>query len=457
MSDLKIAIIGAGSVVWSATIVHDLCLTPGLYGSTIVFMDISEERLNLIHTFAERYSSEVKARFRFEKTTDRKDAIRDADFVINTAMAGGHYYYEKMRGISEKYGYYRGINSVEWNMVSDYHTIWGYYQLKLAMDVARDVEDLGRDAWLLQLANPVFELTTLLSRETKVRLIGLCHGHLGYKEMAEVMGLDERDVEVESIGFNHVIWMTKFRYKGEDAYPMLDEWVERKAKSYWDEWYSSQTNPFDIQMSPAAVDMYRKYGLFPIGDTVRGGTWKYHRDLETKKRWYGPTGGPDSEVGWAIYLRLNGEKMRLLKRAIVEGSIPLRAFFPPKRSDESVIPIIDSIANDKPGVYQVNVLNNGAIEGIPDNVAVEIPARVDAKGVHRENTWRLPKKIINMVMMPRMMRMEWALEAFLEGGRDLLVEWLMFDPRTRSDEQAEQAIDALLSIPENREMAKHFS
>jgi alpha-galactosidase len=56
-----------------------------------------------------------------------------------------------------------------------------------------------------------------------------------------------------------------------------------------------------------------------------------------------------------------------------------------------------------------------------------------------------------------MMRMEWALEAFLEGGRDLLFEWLIIDPRTKSNEQAEAAIDAILSMPENEEMRKHFS
>jgi alpha-galactosidase len=54
-----------------------------------------------------------------------------------------------------------------------------------------------------------------------------------------------------------------------------------------------------------------------------------------------------------------------------------------------------------------------------------------------------------------MVRMEWALEAFLEGGRDLLLEWLLNDPRTRSLEQAEQAITDILGLPFNEEMAEH--
>ncbi|MEM1582714.1 MAG: alpha-glucosidase/alpha-galactosidase, partial [Candidatus Bathyarchaeia archaeon] len=68
----------------------------------------------------------------------------------------------------------------------------------------------------------------------------------------------------------------------------------------------------------------------------------------------------------------------------------------------------------------------------------------------------LPKNIMKYVMYPRMIRMEWALEAFLEGGRDLLFDWLIVDPRTKNTKQVEAVIDDLLSLPENKEMAEHF-
>ncbi|MEM2088109.1 MAG: alpha-glucosidase/alpha-galactosidase [Thermoproteota archaeon] len=453
---VKITVIGAGSLAWSSTLVRDLCLTPSLGRSVVTFMDISEERLDLIHAFAKRYASEVKADLVFEKTTDRREAIKDSNVVINTAMVGGHSYYENMRRVSEKHGYYRGINSVEWNMVSDYHTIWGYYQFKLALSIARDIEELSPDAWLLQLANPVFELTTLISRETKTRVIGLCHGHLGYTEIASSLGLDPKDIDFEAIGFNHVIWLTRFKHKGENAYPLIDDWIKNKAEEYWRVWRENQVNPFNIQISPAAVDMYKIYGLFPVGDTVRGGTWKYHWNLETKRRWYGSLASPDSETGWEVYLSMLQYNFDTIASAIKNPDVPLTTILSPQLSHESVVPIIDSLINGKEGVYQVNVLNKGVIESLPDNVAVEIPAKVNSKGVHRIQVERLPKRIVNYVLHPRMMRMEWALEAFLEGGRDNLFEWLIIDPRTKSTEQVNQVIDDTLSMPENLEMAKHF-
>ncbi|RLI23086.1 alpha-glucosidase/alpha-galactosidase, partial [Candidatus Bathyarchaeota archaeon] len=186
------------------------------------------------------------------------------------------------------------------------------------------------------------------------------------------------------------------------------------------------------------------------------GTWKYHWNLELKKRWFGPAGGPDSEIGWRIYLENQRKWIEYLTERVRDQTKPLTDIFPSRLSEESVVPIIDSIANDRKGVYQVNIPNEGMITGIPDDVVVEVPAEVDGKGVHRIYSGSLPKRVMNYVIYPRMLRMEWALEAFLEGGRDLLFEWLIVDPRTKSNEQVNKVIDDLLSLPGNEEMARHF-
>jgi len=202
--------------------------------------------------------------------------------------------------------------------------------------------------------------------------------------------------------------------------------------------------------------MYKAYGLFPIGDTVRGGTWKYHWNLGTKQYWYGPSGGPDSEIGWEVYLMYLNMRLNEIKRALADTSRPLSDTVEPVRSGEAIVPLIDSIVNDRRASYQVNVLNGDSIPGIPSDVAVEMPVIVDSKGVHRMSFGELPRRVYNLVLRPRLLRAEWAIEAFLEGGRDFLFEWLIRDPRTKSTEQVNNVIDDILKIPGNEEMAAHF-
>lgn len=504
MERFKIAFIGAGSAVWSSRIIVDLLLNPRLRDRVDIWlMDLDPWRLDIIYGFSKRYSEELRSNARVFKTLDRREAIRDADFVINSAMAGGHQYYELMREVSEKHGYYRGINAVEWNYVSDYHTIWGYYQFKLFTEILRDIEDLSPEAWFINVANPVFELSTLAFRNSRVRYVGLCHGHLSYlKSAVLVLGMrlaktqgidivsscaagdptcyitvaglvDLRELEVEMIGFNHVIWLTRYKYMGEEAYAYLDEWIKEDSMKYHEVWRKSSEDPFDIDLSPAAIDIYKTYGLLPIGDTVRGGTWKYHWDLKTKQYWYGPLGGPDSEIGWAMYTSGLRRKLRELATAVLDVSTLVTARIPPYPSGESVVEIIDSILNDIekshyylhlpiPGIepipvpIQANIRNDGMLPGLPNDVAVEVPVRVDGKGVHGKPSTSLPSKIMKYVMMPRLMRAEWVLEAFMTGGVDHLFNWLIVDPRTKNTKQVEEAINAILSLPENKEMAKHY-
>ena len=220
MTEVRISIIGAGSAAFSINLVRDLCLTEGLKGSTVCFMDIDEKRLNVVYGLARRYANEVKADLKFEKTIERNVALRDADFVINTALVTGHTKEEIERKCAEKYGYYRGIVFWDfggWGVLGSY-----LHQLKFMLDLARKMEDICPDAWLIQASNPVFAGCTLMTRETKIKVIGLCHGHYGVFRICKVLGLDPKKVTFQAPGVNHCIWMTDFRYDGKDAYPLLD-------------------------------------------------------------------------------------------------------------------------------------------------------------------------------------------------------------------------------------------
>ncbi|MEM1990337.1 MAG: alpha-glucosidase/alpha-galactosidase [Candidatus Bathyarchaeia archaeon] len=497
----KIAFIGAGSARWTSRILIDIFMNEGMRGSKIWLMDIDDYRLSIISTLAKRYAEELKVPVEIYATKNRREAIKDADFVISTALPKGYLYYERMRDLSEEHGYYRGINSVEWNYVGDYHTIWGYYLFKLHMDIARDIEENAPDAWFFIVSNPVLELTTMVSRETKVNVAGICHGFLGYRAALEVLAMrlakeklgknvtphyaakrtreskeamnliDFSEVEVDMAGLNHVIWLTKFKYKGEDGYKYLDDWIREDAEEYWAVWREHTTNPWDLDLCPAAIDMYKTYGYLPIGDSVRGGTWKYHWDLKTKQYWYGPYGGPDSEIGCAIRIMQVRRNIEEMSRVAFDFSKPVSHSIPPSPSGEVIATLIDSIYNDveatsydisfygikiKAPIY-VNIINKGTISNLPENISIETQVTVNGRGIHPVLKGAIPDKLYKYVMLHRIMRAEWAIEANLKGGRETLIHWLITDVRTKSMQQINDAIDAILKLPGNEEMAKHFS
>lgn len=386
----KITVIGAGSATFSLGLVKDLCLTENLKGSLVSFMDVDQGRLDNITALAERYSKELGADLRFEKTTDRQQALTGADFVINTADAKGHYHARAMRELTARHGYYYGAA-----------TIGAYYNFRLMLGVAQDMEAICPDAWLIQSGNPVFDGTTLMTRRTKPKIIGLCHGHYGYLEVCHVLGLDPARVSWQAPGVNHCIWLTHFLHDGESAYPLLDRWIAAEGPRYWETHVATRTH--DIQLSRGTINMYQLFGLLPIGDSPRQAGWWYSTDLSTKKRWFGePWGGPDTELARPEHVR-NLER-RLAQVAAVSRDPQARVsdvFVRPKTREQQV-PIIDALANGVGGMFQVNVPNRGgALEGVAEDMAVEVRAWIDRTGVQPLRMTPLPKKILLQQIAPR--------------------------------------------------------
>lgn len=456
-TSIKIGIIGAGSAQFSLKMVRDLCLTESLDNSQVCFMDPDRERLDFVMHLATRYANEMDSNLKFTTTEDRITCLQGADFVINTAYVKGHHHEWAMRDAAAKHGYfYDGVQLGE------------FYQLRMALSLARDMENICPDAWLLQVGNPVFDCTSIVSRETSIKVCGLCHGQYGYLEVAETLGLDPDQIGFQAIGFNHNIWLSHFIYKGKDAYPLIDEWIETKSEEYWRTHEPVSTH--DIQMSRAAVNQYKMYGLFPIGDTVRRvgagptvgctgyrGDWWFHTDLETKKHWFGdPWGGPDTKEGRRYfektleqgYARIH-EMARDPKASIVEA-------IGDTKSKEAIIPIIDALTNDHEGQYQVNVPNRGAIAGIPDEVIVEVPAMVSKKGIQPIQVGALPQKVMLMCILPHWLDMERNLLAFKTADPAIPLWNVLESHQTRSYEQATGVWEELMNLEGHEELRDHY-
>jgi alpha-galactosidase len=439
---VKIAIIGAGSAQFSSGIVRDLCVNRGLNGSHVVFIDVDERRMDMIYRMAGRLAGKLQAGLTFSKTTDRVEALQSADCVINTAQVGGHAWTEAQRTLAEKHGYYRGAG------------LHDFPQAHFFLEVARDVERICPNAWLIQSANPVFEGCTLMIRETKIIVLGLCHGHYGYHDIALILGMNLEQVSVQMPGFNHWIWMTDFRYQGRDAYPILDKWIETQAEEYWDTYKPSFV---DNQMSRAAIHLYKIFGAMPIGDTPRMvGRW-YHTDLETKKRWFGHLGGFDSEIGWGQYLDEMYKAAEKVERVAMDETAPVTDTFETVQSGEQIVPIINSLVNDVQGTFQVNIPNLGQlIKGFPEDLVVECQGVVSGAGIRGVSAPAFSKKLFAGAMIPRWQRAEMVVNALRTRDYNMLLLYLLQDHRTHSLEQAEACLSEWLADPRNKKMADCF-
>ncbi|MGC9347519.1 MAG: alpha-glucosidase AglA [Anaerolineae bacterium] len=462
MTAIKLGVIGAGSATFSLGLVKDLCLTESLSGSQIVFEDVDEDRLEAVHGLAERYADELGADLTFESTLDLETSLEGADFVINTASVVSHEESVQRRRIGEEHGYYYGrVGAGE----------YFFRNTEFMMTVARQMEEICPDAWLIQSGNPVFEGCTKMTRDTDLNIIGLCHGHYGYHDICEIIGIDWREVTWEAPGLNHNIWMTHFLYKGEDAYPLVDEWIENEAEGYWaredraeqiDEiaarWRTGElARAWNIDLSRGAVHMYRMYGLLPIGDTARRGGWWYHKDFDAKLRWFGkPWGGQDTHLSWPLYVQNQQRKVDQIRALVDDPQAKVTDVVGATKTDEQQVPIIDALVNDNEGQFQVNVPNNGVLHGLPDDLVVEVPAVINQKGVRTMHVSQLPPKIMLEQIMPEWLNAERMLLAMETGDRSILLWELLDNHLTSSYDQAYETLEALLEQEGNEEMNAYF-
>ena len=444
---IRLSVIGAGSATFSLGLVKDICLTESLAGSEISFMDVDTERLEMIHKLGSRYANELGQKLSFELTDSLEDTLQDADFVINTASAHSHYKQRDIRDLVEKYGYYYGGG------------VGGssFYNFNLMLNVVHTMEEICPDAWLIQSGNPVYQGCTLMTRESDIKVCGLCHGHYGLYGIARTLGLtDEEDITWQAPGLNHNIWLNHFYYKGEEAYPLLEKWIAEEAEEYWNTHVAQSTH--DIQMSRGTIHQYRMFGLMPIGDTPRRGGWWYHTGLPTKKHWFGePFGGPDTHIARPYYVKNLEKKMANMTRVANDPQASLLEEFGQERTREQQVPIIDGLVNDNEGQFQVNVPNYGALAGVPDDVVVEVPAIVNKMGIHPLRVDPLPAKIMLEQVLPEWLHMERELLAFQEGDRRSLLLGALESNQTHEYDQALNALEDVLALDSNQEMNAHYN
>lgn len=444
----KISLIGAGTGTFAINLIKDLCLTEGLDGSVISLMDIDKTRLDAVHRFCVRYAAEVGRHFVIEKTVDRRESLRGADFVINSALVGGYERLQQGWAIAKKWGYRFGGS---FHIMHDEAFWTNFGQLQLMEAIYADMQELCPDAWYLMVANPVMASVTYLSRKYPgIKLVGMCHGYNGVFRMCDVMGLDRSKISWEIPGVNHFVWLNRFTYDGRDGKPLIEAWVRDRAEEYFR--HIGPSNDF----SPKIIDLYRRFGLMPIGDTgtAGGGSWgwEYHVDAQTQKQW-----NEDPDLWYDVVFSINRGHIQSIMDAAYDDSVQLSEKFSTDYSDEPMIPLIEALACDRGQIVVVNILNDkGYVEGVPTDFEVEIPAWVDRDGIHGIHTKPLPKSLQACMLRDRVAPVEVELEAYETHSRQRLVDLVMMDPWTHSRAQAEGLVEEILNMPGLEEMKEYY-
>lgn len=445
---IKISLIGAGSAVFSLNLIKDLCLAAGLKGSTVSLMDIDGERLDAAYALCSRYSEEIGSSLRLEKTLDRRESLRGADFVINTALDGGHSRLREGWAVAKRHGYRFGGSL---HVMHD-EAFWvNFHQLRLMESILQDTLELCPEAWYVLVANPVMAGVTYLKRKyPQAKLVGMCHGYGGVYSIARALGLNPEHISFETPGVNHFVWLTKLFYEGKDAFPLLDQWIASKDDDYW------KTSQISGHEGSKQVDVYRKFGAFPIGDTCTAGGgawgWWYHTDAAVEARWREDPGG-----WYEQYFEWGLQGVKKIRETAADLAVKVSEVFPPDPSSEPMVPLIEALACGTERVVIVNIPNDGEyVPGVPKDFEVEVPALVSKKGIQGIRTSGLPKPILAWLLRDRVAPVEMELEAFIRRDKKLLLSLILMDPWTRSEKQAQAMMEEVLSLPCNREMMQYY-
>ena len=415
---IKVAIIGAGGVGWTRQLVRDILIVPELRDTIFSLTDIDKKRLEINAEAIRRLISRHGLKAKVFATTNRREALRDADYIINAVRIGGLEAWRLDVEIPLKYG----VDQCIGDTLGPGGIMCGQRTVPVVLEFCRDIREVSRtDALFLNYVNPMSIITWAAIKYGGVNTIGLCHGVQHTTQLiAKVLKADPEDLDVIAAGVNHMTWFIEVKHKGEDVTHRLPEAFEncRDVPELADE--------------KVRIDLLRRTGYFcteSSGFCSELTPW-YRKRPDALQEWINLDTinhhAGESLGGWRFNMELQ-EYFRHAAEEVIEGpDLPLEPEF---RSLEHASYIIEARETGRVYKGHFNVENNHCISNLPPDAIVEIPCYVDRNGVHPVQVGELPPvcaAICNsMISVQRM-----AMEAAVTGNVTLLKQAMMMDPLT---------------------------
>ena len=425
MKRTKIVLIGAGSRSFGRGQIADILQAGELKGRnvTLTLVDENESALELMTKLAGRIKDHTGSDIALESTADRRAALRGANYVISAVARKRMELWEQDFRVSLAYGF-RHCLGENGGPGALFHALRSF---ELIIPICRDIEAICPEALLLNFTNPEARGLHAVNHLTKVNAVGICHGVFGaIRAIARLLNCAEEDVEVTSAGINHFYCVLKAvdRRTGEDVLHELIEKVLSDEGKGLPPLFRKFAEVFGVFTFPSD-DHIGEYVSF--GSEFHGVKWLYGQESRKVPRVEREPTSPSLEDYAAG------------KRPLDDSIIA--------RSGEITVQIICDIELDrKRRRAAVDVLNTeGYVENLPGDGVVEVPAVVDASGIHPEKVGPIPEPMAAL-MRTQMTINSLVTEGYRTRSKKLLLQALLLDPVVNSITAAEGLLDEMLEL-----------
>lgn len=423
---VKITFMGAGSTVFARNVLGDCMCTPALRDAKIALYDIDEKRLKeseiILKALNHNVNEDRACITTYLGVENRKDALRDADFVVNAIQVGGYepctvtdFEIPKKYGLRQTIGDTLGIGGI----------MRGLRTIPVMEEFARDMEEVCPNTLFLNYTNPMAILTGYMQRYTKIRTVGLCHSvQVCTEGLLKGLGMEDRLEGATDLiaGINHMAWLLDVRDRdGKDLYPeikahALKKNAEEKHSDMIRYEYIRNLGYYCTESS----EHNSEYNPFYIKSRYPELIERYNIPLDEY-----PRRCVNQIAGW------EEERDNILK----DGKITH------ERSREYASYIMEAVVTNKP--YQIggNVLNTGLIDNLPADACVEVPCLVNGNGINPCHVGRLPVQLAAMNQTNINVQLL-TIEAARTRDRNHIYQAAMLDPHTA----AELSVDDIRSM-----------
>lgn len=399
-------------MVFAKRLVGDILSFPKLADSDIVLMDIDEHRLEQTTRIAEALAESSNGDATVTATTDRREALKNADYVLNMINVGGTEPFENEIRIPEKYGVKQAIGDT----LGPGGIFRALRTIPTMLDIATDMEQVCPDALLLNYTNPMAMICMALFRESSVETIGLCHSVPHTAEaIADYVGVPQAELDYWVAGINHMAWFLRCEHEGQDLYPDL---------------HRAMTDEEIYEQDTVRFDLLKHFGAFVTESSHHNSEYlPYFRTDSTEiDRLTGIEYAKRMSTG--TYLR--GWKERSEERDNESVNVDSENI-EISRSEEYASRLIHSLETGELRRFNLNVSNQtGAIANLAADACVEVPCFVDQTGIHPCTVGDLPQPLVGL-NRTNVNVQQLAVTGALENDREAVHQAVKLDPLTAAE------------------------